>query len=141
MQLSQAIFFALLLFLAYRTEANSVTPDIVKSGQISSRRPNQINRKTISIQYYDSTSKNQKVEIEIEDYTDKWQKVYIKNGNVFTTNCFQSVPKVVRISTLNKKKEKKKEVYVLTCGQRYGVIWNPQKIIWEIYNLKPKENK
>lgn len=141
MQLSQAIFFALLLFLAYRTEANSVIPDIVKSGQISSRRPNQINRKTISIQYYDSTSKNQKVEIEIEDYTDKWQKVYIKNGNVFTTNCFQSVPKVVRISTLNKKKEKKTEVYVLTCGQRYGVIWNPQKIIWEIYNLKPKENK
>ena len=141
MQLSQAIFFALLLFLAYRTEANSVIPDIVKSGQISSRRPNQINRKTISIQYYDSTSKNQKVEIEIEDYTDKWQKVYIKNGNVFTTNCFQSVPKVVRISTLNKKKEKKTEDYVLTCGQRYGVIWNPQKIIWEIYNLKPKENK
>ena len=141
MQLSQAIFFALLLFLAYRTEANSVIPDIVKSGQISSRRPNQINRKTISIQYYDSTSKNQKVEIEIEDYTDKWQKVYIKNGNVFTTNCFQSVPKVVRISTLNKKKENKTEVYVLTCGQRYGVIWNPQKIIWEIYNLKPKENK
>ena len=133
MQLSQAIFFALLLFLAYHTKANSVIPDIVN--------PSQINRKTISIQYYDSTSKNQKVEIEIQDYTDKWQKVYIKNGNVFTTNCFQSVPKVVRISTLNKKKEKKTEVYVLTCGQRYGVIFNPQKIIWEIYNLKPKENK
>ena len=137
-QLSKAIIFALLLSLAYHAKANS--DDLKEPRRL--RVTQQIGTRNIAIQYYAPNSKNEKVEIEIQEDIDKWQKIYIKNGNSVTTYCLTSQPnKVVRISTLNKNKEKKIESYTLICGERYGVIWNPQKIIWEIYNLKPKENK
>jgi hypothetical protein len=140
--LSIVIVFALSSSLVYYSKANSNELDPLnlnrfKRGLIRF----QIDPWTIPIQYYEPNSKKGNVEIEIQNDTDKWEKVTIANGNVFTTHCFASKSKVARISTLNENKEKKTKVYTLTCGERYGVIWNSQKLIWEIYHLKPRENE
>lgn len=133
-QLFKPLFWAIVLSLVPHSKATANPFDL-------DDRYWGISRKVIAIQYYDTASKNEKVEIEIQRNTDNWQKVHIVNGDVYPMQCIDFTTKVVKISTLNENKENKTDVYTLSCGERYGIIWNPQKSMWAIYNLKPKNYK